>query len=82
MGNFCSCSECVPDVQEPTHMVCVGAHNVVFVKTFEFFIEQGGLTEPWGANWKPVYASSIGDARRQGARLFEIQLSPIYNDEE
>lgn len=34
-----------------------------FVKTAEFFEQQGGLTEEWGKSWKPIYATTIEHAR-------------------
>lgn len=33
-----------------------------FVKEAEFFRSQGGLTEPWGKNWKPIWADSVEHA--------------------
>ena len=36
---------------------------VWFVKEAEFFESKGGLTEPWGKAWKPIYADSIEHAR-------------------
>lgn len=52
------------------------------IKEAEFFVEQGGLTKPWGAAWKPIHgATSIGDARRQFAAENRIVLSSIYKYE-
>lgn len=45
----------------------------VFVKDVEFFEEQGGLTEPWGKNWKILFAESIEDAREKGYTLFGVE---------
>lgn len=42
-----------------------------FVKEAGFFEDQGGLTEPWGKAWKPIYATSIEDARAKAAEEFE-----------
>ena len=43
--------------------------GVVFVKESSFFEKQGGLTEPWGRDWKPLRAHSIDAARRLGEKL-------------
>ena len=50
----------------------------VFVKTLDFFRDQGGFREEWGTHWFPVVASSIEEARRigcthPGARPYERQ---------
>lgn len=42
-----------------------------FVKEAQFFEDQGGLTEPWGQNWKPIWANSIEDARAKAAEEFK-----------
>ena len=55
--------------------------SALFVKEAEFFKSQGGLCETWGKAWQPVAATSIGDARRQAAKLFRMPLSPIHRDE-
>lgn len=53
------------------------------VKEADFFREQGGLEQPWGSNWEPIYrATSIGDARRKFAHRHGITLSHIYDGEE
>lgn len=70
------------DPTEATHFVHCNAGNALFVKEAAFFKEQGGLAEPWGRSWKPVVATSIGDARRQAARIFDVPLSPIHRDEQ
>jgi glycerol uptake facilitator-like aquaporin len=62
---------------EATHYV-VNNGSWVGVKVADFFIGQGGLTEPWGKHWKPVQAETIGQARRMGAAMFGIELSHIY----
>lgn len=49
--------------QPPTHYVLPRGPNC-FVKEAFFFREQGGHTASWGANWIPVVASDIEDARR------------------
>lgn len=68
--------------EKPTHFVHCNSGNALFVKTAEYFEQQGGLTQPWGQVWKPVVAASIGDARRQAAEIFGVPLSPIHADEE
>lgn len=65
----------------PTHYVHRNFADALFVKEADFFKQQGGLTEPWGKHWKPVVATSIGDARRQAADLFGVPLSPIHDEE-
>lgn len=35
----------------------------VYVKEGNFFRDQGGLTDDWGKNWIPIYATSLNDAR-------------------
>ena len=42
-----------------------------FVKEAQFFEAQGGLTEPWGQNWKPILANGIEDARAKAAEEFK-----------
>lgn len=64
-----------------THYVMRNPGNALFVKDADFFESQGGLTAEWGKSWKPVVASSIGDARRQAAQIFNVPLSPIHQDE-
>jgi NTP pyrophosphatase (non-canonical NTP hydrolase) len=66
----------------PTHYVHCNAGNALFVKEATFFAEQGGLEEEWGKHWHPVVATSIGDARRQAARLYNVRLSRIHAGEE
>jgi len=34
-----------------------------YVKTREFFEQQGGFEEEWGKAWSPILATSIEDAR-------------------
>lgn len=44
----------------------------MFVKEAEFFIQQGGLTEPWGKRWRgPIVARDVEDAR---VRAYEMWL--------
>lgn len=65
----------------PTHYVHCNDGNALFVKVADFFVSQGGLTEPWGKAWKPVVATSIGHARRQAAKIFQVELSSIHDGE-
>lgn len=46
------------------YMTLLNSGNKVFVKGYQFFIDQGGLKEKWGKNWKPVMATSIEEARK------------------
>lgn len=65
---------------KPTHYVHWNG-AAIFVKEAAFFEAQGGLTLPWGQSWRHVWATSIGDARRQAARMFGVTLSPIHSHE-
>lgn len=65
---------------KPTHYV-VSNGATVFVKEATFFVSQGGLSQEWGKHWEPVIASSVGEARRMGAKLFSIELSDLYKGE-
>lgn len=39
-----------------------------FVKTAILFIEQGGLTQPWGKAWDEIEADSVEHARQKAAQ--------------
>jgi hypothetical protein len=41
----------------------INSGNAAFVKTEKFFIDQGGLTEPWGKAWTKIQARSLDHAR-------------------
>lgn len=57
--------------QKPTHMVVCNAYSgCVFVKDYDFFVNQGGLHQAWGKRWKPVVAESIEHAREIGCGMF------------
>jgi hypothetical protein len=45
----------------------------VYVKDYDFFVEQGGLKDPWGKHWRLVRASSIEAARNKGKRMTRVQ---------
>lgn len=46
----------------------------VYVKEADFFVEQGGLVQPWGKFWVgPIDAESIEDARTWGKQQ---QMNP------
>lgn len=64
-----------------THYVMCNSGKALFVKEAGFFESQGGLTDSWGKAWKPVRAASIGDARRQAAKIFGVPLSHIHAGE-
>lgn len=52
------------------------------IKEADFFVRQGGLTDPWGKAWEPVYgANTIGEARRWIADKYGVELSTIYDGE-
>lgn len=67
--------------EEKTFYVSKNCADVISVKEGEFFKSQGGLTQKWGKDWKPLQAFSIGDARRKGAALYGVTLSRLYDDE-
>ena len=51
----------------------IGLTGSTFVKGYDFFVSQGGLTEKWGKYWEIVEAESLQAARliainRPGAR--------------
>ena len=45
----------------------------VYVKERSFFIQQGGLCDPWGKNWRRVEASSIEAARNKGKKMYRVE---------
>jgi hypothetical protein len=50
----------------------------VFVKDYDFFIQQHGDTQEWGKHWKQITADSIEHARQKacgfpGARPYNRQ---------
>lgn len=62
-------------------MVLVNSQSgSVFVKDYDFFVEQHGMLEKWGEDWVPVVATSVEEARKKGclldgARPYERQAS-------
>jgi hypothetical protein len=57
--------------------------NSPMIKEALFFEQQGGLKDPWGGAWEPIYnAASVGDARRKFAASKGVELSHIYFGEE
>lgn len=64
--------------EKDVYMVLVGPSGSVFVKTLEYFRNQGGFSQKWGKNWSPIVATGIEDARElgcllPGARPFSMQ---------
>ena len=45
----------------------------VYVKERSFFIQQGGLRQPWGKAWRRVRASSIEAARNKGKKMTRVE---------
>ncbi len=45
----------------------------VYVKERSFFIQQGGLRDPWGKSWRRVRASSIEAARNKGKKMVRVK---------
>lgn len=41
----------------------------VYVKGEAFFIDQGGLREPWGKAWEPIEAVDLPTARQAGSAI-------------
>ena len=54
------------------YMIHCNIGGSVFVKTYDFFKEQGGFKEAWGLAWAPVIATSIEDAREKGCEVFPL----------
>lgn len=52
-------------------LLCNETSGCVFVKDYDFFVSQGGLTQEWGKRWLELEATSIEDARKQGCKLFK-----------
>jgi hypothetical protein len=47
------------------YYVLISEAGYAYVKDADFFKAQGGLTEPWGKNWKLVDAYSFEDAKNR-----------------
>lgn len=45
------------------YAVHIGPSGATFVKDYDFFASQGGLTENWGRTWTIIEAESLEDAR-------------------
>lgn len=58
-------------------MVHMNAGRSVFVKEYDFFVSQGGLTQEWGKSWQQVYADSIEHARLKGEVIFRQRIQGI-----
>lgn len=41
----------------------VSPYGATFVKEYDFFVSQGGLTQKWGQSWKIIEAKNLDDAR-------------------
>ncbi len=54
--------------EKPTHYLCI-TESSVGTKEASFFIEQGGLRQPWGKHWEPVVAENLYAARNIGIKL-------------
>jgi NTP pyrophosphatase (non-canonical NTP hydrolase) len=52
--------------------------SAIFIKEADFFIEQAGLKKDWGKSWVPICATSIGDARKKAAVIFNTTVSSIH----
>jgi hypothetical protein len=49
----------------------------VYAKEEAFFIEQGGLRESWGKDWRRVRASSIEEARVKGKKMLDDGIKTL-----
>lgn len=47
------------------HFIMVNAAGV-YVKDGDLFVQQGGLKDPWGKNWKEIDADGLNHARMIG----------------
>ncbi len=63
----------------PNYFVLIKPWSVS-VKEAEFFIAQGGLTQPWGKHWRPVEADSLEQAREQGKALRATKETTAYSE--
>lgn len=43
--------------------ILVNCAGSTFVKDYDYFVSQGGLTEKWGKFWKIIEAEDLDDAR-------------------
>lgn len=50
------------------HFIMVNEAGV-YVKDGDFFVQQGGLKEPWGKNWKEIDADGLNHARMIGEAM-------------
>jgi hypothetical protein len=66
----CLCSVCRHKAGKPSELFAIIANPgaPTFVKEFQFFIDQGGLRQPWGKNWVVVHADDMDDARVEAIR--------------
>jgi hypothetical protein len=76
MARKCKGCGCDPETGERDYMVHVNSGRATFVKERQFFLDQGGGTQPWGKAWKKVRARSIEEARELGAKLLGGRLGP------
>jgi len=66
------------DGSSPSEEYMVSTNGAaVFMKTKEFFLDQGGDKQPWGKHWVEVRAKDIEDARSKG-RTFFIQKGKLH----
>jgi hypothetical protein len=57
-------------------MVHKNSGNHVFVKTLEFFKEQGGFHSGWGNSWVPIIGIDLNDARKKAEILLKGVSAP------
>lgn len=69
-GGPCRCSVCRHKDGKPLELFAIIARpgTSTFVKEFQFFIDQGGLRQPWGKSWLIVHAEDMDGARVEAIR--------------
>lgn len=72
----------IADRERAPYFACKGMLGTIFVKTGDFFREQGGLRESWGKHWIGIDALSIDDARNKATTYFGMKLSRFLADKE
>lgn len=60
-------------------VLVVESSGCVFVKTLDFYRDQGGFKHAWGKNWVPVVATGIEDARKRACKMFPEKAKSYEN---
>lgn len=48
----------------------------ISVKSWYFFVDQGGTTQPWGKGWRQVEAHDLEAARKKGELARDVRPGP------